>query len=239
MTTKISMRKTRVLRVLLVDDHDIVRVGLTTLINGADDLEVVGGASTAAECLIRIATHRPDVVVLDVRLPDRNGIEVCRDIRSRFPNVKVLMLTAFADEEALSESLVAGASGFVLKQTRADELIAAVRAVGAGGTFHDSETTRRLTEGTLGREQSDLIMSKLSHQEDTVAHHLAEGLTNKEIAEEMGLAEKTVKNYVSNLLSKMGMSRRSQAAAYVAFVETNAEHAVQTESWDELPTPDR
>lgn len=222
------------LKVLLVDDHEVVRAGLRALLDSQDDLIVVGEAGTAEEGVRRVGYDEPDVVVLDVRLPDASGIEACREIRSRFPGVRVLMLTSFADEEALMAAILAGASGYVLKRIKSEELVTDIRRVGAGESLLDSEMTDRLFERLRAGPKEDPLLSKLTNQERTIVQHIAEGMTNRQIAEEMFLAEKTVKNYVSNLLAKMGMSRRSEAAAYVARLEKRTDSALP-ESWDDLP----
>lgn len=221
------------LKVLLVDDHEVVRAGLKALLDSQDDMTVVGEAGTAGDGVRRVGYDEPDVVVLDVRLPDASGIEACREIRSRFPDVKVLMLTSFADEEALMAAILAGASGYVLKRIKSDDLVNDIRRVGAGESLLDPEMTDRLFERLREGPKQDPLLSKLTNQERVIVGHIAEGLTNREIAEEMFLAEKTVKNYVSNLLTKMGMSRRSEAAAYVARLDAET-HSGPAESWEEL-----
>jgi len=221
------------LKVLLVDDHEVVRAGLKALLDSQADMTVVGEAGTAEEGVRRVGFDEPDVVVLDVRLPDASGIEACREIRSRFPEVRVLMLTSFADEEALMAAILAGASGYVLKRIKSEELVTDIRRVGAGESLLDSEMTDRLFERLRGGPKSDPLLSKLTNQERTIVQHIAEGKTNREIAEDMFLAEKTVKNYVSNLLAKMGMSRRSEAAAYVARLDAET-HADPPQSWEDL-----
>jgi len=175
-----------------------------------------------------------DVVVLDVRLPDGSGVEACRDIRSRFPEVKVLMLTSFADEEALMSAILAGASGYVLKRVKGTDLVADIRRVGAGESLLDPDMTERLFERLRTGPKEDPLLSNLTNQERLIVNYISDGLTNKQIAEEMYLAEKTVKNYVSNLLAKMGMSRRSEAAAYVARTEAEKEGIGGAESWEEI-----
>lgn len=209
------------LRVLLVDDHEVVRAGLRALLDGADGIEVVGEASTVDEAVRRSGHDTPDVVVLDVRLPDGSGIEACREIRAQFPETKVLMLTSFADEEALMAAILAGAAGFVLKRVRGTDLIADIRRVGAGESLLDPGMTERLFNRLRSGPRQDPLLARLTDQERDLVHLLAEGLSNREIAARMFLAEKTVKNYVSNILSKMGMSRRTEAAAYVARHESN------------------
>lgn len=219
------------LRVLLVDDHEVVRAGLKSLIDSQDDMSVVGEAGTAAEGVRRVGFDEPDVVVLDVRLPDGSGVEACREIRERFPEVKVLMLTSFADEEALMAAILAGASGYVLKRIKTDELVRDIRRVGAGESLLDPEMTDRLFQRLRTGSSEDPLLGKLTKQERTIVDHIAAGLTNKQIAEEMFLAEKTVKNYVSNVLAKMGMSRRSEAAAYVARTQAEKSGPDLPESW--------
>lgn len=222
-----------VLKVLLVDDHEVVRAGLRAMIDADPDLEVVGEAGTVEDGVRRVGYDSPDIVVLDVRLPDGSGIEACREIRSRFPEVKVLMLTSFADEEALMAAILAGASGYVLKRIKGQDLVNDIKRVGAGESLLDAEMTDRLFERLRSGPKQDPLLAKLTNQERVIVGHIAEGMTNKEIAETMFLAEKTVKNYVSNLLTKMGMSRRSEAAAYVARLQTDDDPVIP-ESWDEV-----
>ncbi len=222
------------LRVLLVDDHEVVRTGLKALIESQDDMTVVGEAANADEAVRRVGYDTPDVVVLDVRLPDKSGVEACRDIRERFPEVKVLMLTSFADEEALMAAILAGASGYVLKRIRSTELLGDIRRVGAGESLLDPEMTEKLFSRLRSGSEEDELLSRLTKQERAIVNHIADGLTNRQIADEMFLAEKTVKNYVSTLLSKMGMSRRSEAAAYVARAQAEKGEPVIAESWDDV-----
>jgi len=229
-TVRLPMSK---LRVLLVDDHEVVRAGIKALLDAQDDMVVVGEAGTAEEGIRRVGYDQPDVVVLDVRLPDRSGVEACRDIRSRFPDVQVLMLTSFADEEALMAAILAGASGYVLKRVKTTDLVDDIRKVGAGESLLDADMTERLFERLRTGPKQDPLLSRLSNQEQVIVDHIAEGLTNRQIAEEMFLAEKTVKNYVSNLLAKMNMSRRSEAAAYVARLEGEKDSADPAEDWDQ------
>ena len=221
------------LKVLLVDDHEVVRAGLSALIDAQEDMTVVGQAGSAEEGVRRVGFDEPDVVVLDVRLPDASGIEACREIRSRFPDVQVLMLTSFADEDALMAAILAGASGYVLKRIKGDDLVSDIRRVGAGESLLDPEMTDKLFQRLREGPKEDPLLAKLTNQERTIINHIAEGLTNRQIAEKMFLAEKTVKNYVSNLLAKMGMSRRSEAAAYVARLDADTD-AAPAESWEEL-----
>ncbi len=221
------------LKVLLVDDHEVVGAGIKALLDAEDDIVVVGEAGTVAEGVRRVGYDEPDVVVLDVRLPDGSGVEACRDIRSRFPEVKVLMLTSFADEEASMSAILAGASGYVLKRVEMTDLVADIRRVGAGESLLDADMTERLFDRLRNGQQDDPLLAKLSQQERTIVGYIADGLTNKQIADEMFLAEKTVKNYVSNLLAKMGMSRRSEPAAHVARVEGEHESAEASQGWGE------
>jgi two-component system response regulator DevR len=203
-------------RVFLLDDHEIVRRGLRELLGSEPDIEICGEAATAAEALARIPPTRPDVAVLDVRLPDGNGVEVCRELRSADPNLRCLMLTSYADDEALFDAIVAGASGYVLKQVRADELLDAIRRVALGQSLLDPALTQRVLDRLRAAPDEDERTANLTHQERIILGHLVEGLTNRQIGERMHLAEKTIKNYVSNLLAKMGMERRTEAAVYAA-----------------------
>ncbi|MEY4131256.1 MAG: hypothetical protein RLZZ31_1380 [Actinomycetota bacterium] len=200
----------------MLDDHEIVRRGLRELIESTDDMEVTAEASSAAEALSVVEQMTPDVAVLDVRLGDGNGVEVCREIRSRKPSIHCLMLTSYADDEALFDSIMAGASGYVLKQVRGTELIDAIRKVAAGQSLLDPGVTARVLERIRSGNEPDERLEGLTEQERRILDLLAEGLTNREIADRMYLAEKTVKNYVSNLLAKMGMQRRTEAAVYAA-----------------------
>jgi DNA-binding NarL/FixJ family response regulator len=202
------------LRVFLVDDHDVVRRGLTTLIDAEDDLEVVGTSASAAGTLAAIADVRPDVAILDVRLGDGNGVEVCRDVRSDHPEVACLILTSFEDDQALVEASLAGAAGYVLKRVQGDELLTAIRLVGAGRRLLAPGTTRLALRRL--RESGEAAVEELSPQERRIFDLIGDGLSNREIADRMYLAEKTVKNYVTNLLRKLGMSRRTEAAAFAA-----------------------
>ena len=211
-------------RVFLLDDHEVVRRGIRELLTAEDDMEVVGEAGTAEEAINRIPSTRPDVAVLDVRLPDGDGIEVCRELRSRHPNLACLMLTSFADDEALFSAIMAGASGYVLKQIRGNELVGAIRTIAAGGSLLDPTVTRRVLERIRTGEPEDDNLARLSDQERRILDLIAEGKTNRQIAETIFLAEKTVKNYVSSILTKLGMERRSEAAAYAARLAERREH---------------
>ena len=203
-------------RVFLLDDHEIVRRGVKELLEADGDLEVVGEAGTAAEALARIPPTRPGVAVLDVRLPDGDGVQVCREIRSAHPEVQCLMLTSFADDEALFQAIMAGASGYVLKQIKGADVVEAVRAVASGRSLLDPSVTALVLERLRSGSEEDELLARLSPQERNILRLIADGLTNRQIAEDVHLAEKTVKNYVSNLLSKLGMERRTQAAVYAA-----------------------
>ncbi|MFD6414973.1 response regulator [Streptomyces sp. NPDC060194] len=216
------MREEGKIQVFLLDDHEVVRRGVHELLSVEDDIEVVGEAGTAADALVRIPATRPDVAVLDVRLPDGSGVEVCREIRSRDESVKCLMLTSFADDEALFDAIMAGASGYVLKAIRGTELIDAVRDVASGKSLLDPVATaqvlQRLRDGNSPK--GDDKLAHLTEQERRILDLIGEGLTNRVIGERLHLAEKTIKNYVSSLLSKLGMERRSQAAAYIARIQS-------------------
>ncbi len=216
-------------RILLVDDHEIVRQGLKALIDSHDDLEVVGEGGSVEDAIKRTGFDSPDMVLLDVRLPDGSGVEACREIRQRFPDVRVLMLTSFADEDALIAAIMAGASGYVLKRIRGDELIESIRRVCEGESLLDPDMVGRLFDRLRTGGSTDPLLEKLSDQERKILGYIAEGMTNRQIAAEMFLAEKTVKNYVSNMLTKMGMSRRTEAAAYMARLD--AERDEPPETW--------
>jgi two-component system response regulator DevR len=212
------VRENGKITVFLLDDHEMVRRGVHEMLSAEDDIEVVGEAGTAAEALARIPATRPDVAVLDVRLPDGSGVEVCREVRSRDESVKCLMLTSYADDEALFDAIMAGASGYVLKAIRGADLLDAVRQVAAGHSLLDPAATARVLERLRGHGTpgDDDRLSGLTEQERRILDLIGEGLTNRAIGERLHLAEKTIKNYVSALLAKLGMERRSQAAAYVA-----------------------
>jgi two-component system, NarL family, response regulator DevR len=200
------------IRILLVDDHEIVRRGIADLIGTQDDLEIVGEAATVAEALARAPRAQADVAILDVRMPDGNGIELCRELRSQLPELNCLMLTSYADDEALVDAIMAGAAGFVLKQVLGIDLINAVRTVGAGGSLLDPKTTAALLNRIRREREDQDPLHALSEQERAVFDLIGEGLTNRQIGERIHLSEKTVKNYVSHLLSKLGLQRRTQAA---------------------------
>jgi two-component system response regulator DevR len=210
-------------RVFLLDDHEVVRRGLRQLLEAADGLEVVGEAGTAEEAIARIPPTRPDVAVLDVRLPDGDGIEVCRDVRSGHPDIQCVILTSFTDDQALLQAMLAGAAGYVAKQLKGDDIIDAVRRVAGGQSLLDPAVAARARERLRSEPQLDERVARLSAQERAILELIADGMTNRQIANELNLAEKTVKNYVSNLLSKMGMERRTQAAVYAARLGNHAE----------------
>ncbi|MGI5171703.1 response regulator transcription factor [Spirillospora sp. CA-253888] len=206
----------KIVRVFLVDDHEVVRRGVAALLTTEEDIEVVGEAGTAAEALARIPAARPDVAVLDVRLPDGDGVGVCREVRSQLPEVACLMLTSFDDEQALFDAVMAGASGYVLKQIHGSDLVGAVRTVASGQSLLDPRSTARMLNRLRERQVRKDPLAALSDQERQILELIGEGLTNRQIGERMFLAEKTVKNYVSNLFAKLNMSRRTQAAAFAA-----------------------
>jgi len=203
-------------RVFLVDDHEVVRRGLTDLLASDPELEVVGDAGSVSEAMVRIPAANPDVAVLDVRLPDGNGIELCRDLLSELPELRCLMLTSFTSDEAMLEAILAGASGYVVKDIRGMELAQAIKDVGAGKSLLDNRAASALMAKLRGATGHKDPLSGLTERERTLLGLLGEGLTNRQIAARMFLAEKTVKNYVSNLLMKMGMQSRTEAAVYAA-----------------------
>jgi DNA-binding NarL/FixJ family response regulator len=205
----------RRISVFLLDDHEIVRRGLKDLLTAEPDIEVVGEAGTAASALARLPALSPDVAVLDVRLPDGDGVSVCREIRSTLPGTACLILTSYEDDRALLGAIMAGAAGYVLKQACGSDLVGAVRAVAAGQSTLDAHATQRVMERLRERMATVDPLSALSEQEKRVLELIGEGLTNRQIAERMFLAEKTAKNYVSSVLTKLGLQRRSQAAAFV------------------------
>ena len=206
------------LRVVLVDDHEVVRNGIKALLEQTPDVSVVGEAGTVKEAIARVEWARPDVVIMDVRLPDGSGIEATREIRARLPKTQVLMLTTFADDEALFASIMAGAAGYVLKQIKGADLVRAVQTVGSGQSLLDPAVTK----GVLDRLRKgkhllkDERLARLSAQEERILEMIADGKTNREIGDKLHLAEKTVKNYVTSILSKLEVARRAEAAAYLA-----------------------
>ena len=208
------------IQVFLLDDHEIVRRGVRELLEGQPDIVVVGEAGTAAAALARIPALRPNVAVLDVRLPDGDGVSVCREIRSQLPEVACLMLTSFGDDEALFDAVMAGAAGYVLKQIRGTDLVGAVRTVASGQSMLDAKAASQLMARLRDTTRKRDPLEGLTGQERKILELIGEGLTNRQIGERLYLAEKTVKNYVSALFQKLGMERRTQAAAYAARVFT-------------------
>jgi two-component system response regulator DevR len=206
------------LRVLLVDDHEVVRSGIASLLKATEDIVVAGEAGTVQDAIAEADRTRPDVVVMDVRLADGSGIEATREIRARRPKTQVLMLTSFADDEALFASIMAGASGYVLKQVKSGELVRAIRAVGEGQSLLDPAVTKQVLDRLRKGKHlmKDEKLARLSPQEERILALVADGETNKEIGQQLHLAEKTVKNYVSSILSKLEVARRAEAAAYLA-----------------------
>jgi two-component system response regulator DevR len=221
----LSTEQPKNISVFLLDDHEVVRRGVKDLLEAEPDITVVGEGSTAAEALARVPALRPDVAVLDVRLPDGDGVSVCRDLRSKLPTLGCLMLTSFADDDALYDAILAGAAGYVLKQIKGNDLIDAVRTIAAGGSLLDAKTTarimQRLRDDAADREKADPYAA-LTDQERRILDLIGEGLTNKQIGDRMFLAEKTVKNYVSSLLAKLGLERRTQVA--ILATETKQQH---------------
>jgi DNA-binding NarL/FixJ family response regulator len=212
----------RKIGVFLLDDHEIVRRGVRELLEAEPDIAVVGEAGTAESALARIPALRPDVAVLDIRLPDGDGVSVCREIRSRLPEVACLMLTSFGDDEALFDAIMAGAAGYVLKQIRGTDLVGAVRTLASGGSLLDPEAASRVMRRMRDQAVRRDPLAELTGQERRILELIGEGLTNRQIAERMFLAEKTVKNYVSAVFAKLGMERRTQAAAYAARLQPDA-----------------
>jgi len=219
-----------VLGVFLLDDHDVVRAGLTALIESTDDLEVVGEAATVHDAMARIPLAKPDVAVLDVRLPDGSGIEVCRDIRSAWPEVVCIMLTSYSDDEALFAAVMAGAAGYLLKQVGSIDLVDAIRRAASGASLLDPVMTERVLERVRQGPKEDAKLAALTPQERRILDLIAQGDTNRQIAEAMFLSEKTVKNYVSNMLGKLGMERRTQAASYAARLEERSSHEMRPDA---------
>ena len=205
-------RATSPIRVFLLDDHEVVRRGLRELLESEGDIEVVGESGSVREAIARIPALRPDVAVLDGRLPDGTGIDVCREVRSIDPSIKALILTSYDDDEALFAAILAGAAGYVLKQITGNDLVDGVRRVAAGQSLLDPSLTARVLERVRNGPEAHEELSALTEQELKILALIAEGLTNRQIGERMFLAEKTVKNYVSSILSKLGLERRTQAA---------------------------
>jgi DNA-binding NarL/FixJ family response regulator len=218
------------IRVFLLDDHEIVRRGVRELLEAQDDLEVVGEAATAEEGVARIPATKPDVAIVDMRLPDGNGVEVCREVRSIDGSIQCLVLTSFSDDEALFESIMAGAAGYLLKQIKGTDLVDAVRRVASGQSLLDPGVTARVLERLRTGPEEDPRLARLTDQERKILDLIAEGLTNRQIGERLFLAEKTVKNYVSSLLSKLGMERRTEAAVFAAKLSTKRKDDPPTNS---------
>lgn len=211
---------TPTIKVFLLDDHEVVRRGVAALLEAEAGIEVVGEAGTAAQAVARVPALRPDVAILDVRLPDGDGVSVCRELRSRMPELACLMLTSFTDEEALFDAVMAGAAGYVLKQIHGTDLVGAVRTVAAGGSLLDPQSTARVLRRLRERPAKDPLAA-LTAQERRILDLIGEGLTNRQIGERLYLAEKTVKNYVSSVFDKLGLTRRTQAAAFITKLKAN------------------
>jgi two-component system, NarL family, response regulator DevR len=218
------------LGVFLLDDHEVVRTGLRALLEAGHDIDVVGEAATVADALARIPAVQPDVAILDVRLPDGSGVEVCREIRAASPQIACVMLTSYADDEALIASVMAGAAGYVLKQVGGLDLIETIRRVGAGESLLDPSLTERVLDRLRDGPRLDPRLASLTPQERRILDLIAEGYTNREIADAMFLAEKTVKNYVSNLLAKLGMDRRTQAATFAARLDERSTFEIHSDA---------
>jgi DNA-binding NarL/FixJ family response regulator len=216
--------ETGTIKVFLLDDHEIVRRGVRDLLEAEPDITVIGEAGTAQSALARIPALRPDVAILDVRLPDGDGVTVCREVRSQMPQIACLMLTSFGDDEALFNAIMAGAAGYVLKQIRALDLVGAVRTVASGGSLLDPEAATRVMRRMRDQAARSDPLAELTAQERKILDLIGEGLTNRQIGERMFLAEKTVKNYVSALFTKLGLERRTQAAVYAARVMHADDH---------------
>jgi two-component system, NarL family, response regulator DevR len=217
---------TESLKVMLVDDHEVVRQGLRALLEAEQDIEVVAEADSGPSAVSLASTHQPDVVVMDVRMPGGSGVEACRAIRDERPNAQIIMLTSFSDDEALFNSIMAGAAGFVLKQIRGRDLIDAIRTVGGGKSLLDPDVTKRVLERLRKAkfDEKDPKLARLSPQEERILDMVGEGMTNREIAERIHLSDKTVKNYVSTILQKLEVARRAEAASYVARVKAAQPH---------------
>jgi RNA polymerase sigma factor (sigma-70 family) len=222
----VDPQRTEPVTVFLLDDHEVVRRGVRDLLEAEPDLRVVGEAGTCAQALARVPALRPDVAVLDVRLPDGDGVTVCRELRDRLPGLACLMLTSFDDDDALLDAIMAGAAGYVLKQVKGADLVSAVRTVAAGQSMLDPATTRKLMESLRHHDESDAAaaLAQLTPREREILALVGEGKTNREIGQELYLAEKTVKNHVSRLLAKLGVERRLQAAVLAAEADPDHHH---------------
>lgn len=218
---------TEKLRVMLVDDHEIVRQGLKNLLEGEDDIEVIAEADSGKRAIDYARIHNPEVVVMDVRMPEGGGVEACREIRDQNPATQVIMLTSFSDDEALFNSIMAGAAGFVLKQIRGHDLVDAIRRVGAGQSLLDPGVTKRVLERLRKAkfDDRDPKLARLSPQEERILEMIGRGMTNREIAGHINLSDKTVKNYVSTILQKLEVARRAEAASYIARVRAEDHHS--------------
>lgn len=211
--------------VFLVDDHEVVRRGLADLLEEEEDFSVIGQASSVAEAMARIPALQPDIAVLDIRLPDGNGVELCRDLRSKLPSLNCLMLTSFTDEHAMLDAIMAGAGGYVIKDIKGMELVSAVRTVGSGSSLLDNRAAAALMNRLRAATENPSPLAGLTAQERTLLELIGEGLTNRQIAERMYLAEKTVKNYVSRLLSKLDLERRTQVAVLATKLAREKKHS--------------
>lgn len=220
-------------RILIVDDHAIVREGLQTMIDAEDDLTVVGQAGSVAEALARVKQLSPHLVLLDVQLPDGNGVDACEQILAIAPETRVLMLTSFADQGLLDSAIEAGAAGYLLKRVKPADLLGGIRKAASGQMLLDESVIGGVVQRLRSGDKQNPV-KELSAQENKVLMHLAEGMTNREIGENLYLAEKTVKNYVSNLLAKLGMSNRSEAAVFAAKLAAESEVRLPAASWEEL-----
>jgi DNA-binding NarL/FixJ family response regulator len=221
-----------VVRVLIVDDHAIVRQGLRALLEAEEDIEVTGEAGSVEEAIRRVGLDEPDLVLMDLQLPDGTGVDACREILSRWPGTTVLILTSFADDQALYSAIMAGAAGYVLKRIQPDELLQGIRAAAGGASLLDPALVEMVFKRVRGELTGDSLLDRLSGQELKIVDLIEQGLTNRQIAADLNLAEKTVKNYVSNLLTKMGMSRRSEVAAYAARRAASSRARFPATSWD-------
>ena len=221
------------IRVLIVDDHAIVRQGRRALLEAEDDIDVTGDAGSVEEAIRRVGLDEPDLVLMDLQLPDGTGVDACREIRSRWPETIVLILTSFADDQALYSAIMAGAAGYVLKRIQPDELLGGIRTAAAGGSLLDPTLVDMVFKRVRGEMTGDSLLDRLSGQELKIVDLIEQGLTNRQIASELNLAEKTVKNYVSNLLTKMGMSRRSEVAAYAARRAAATKSRFPASSWED------
>jgi len=220
------------IRILIVDDHAIVRQGLRALLEAEDDLAVTGEAGSVEEAIRRVGLDEPDLVLMDLQLPDGTGVDACRDILSRWPETTVLILTSFADDQALYSAIMAGAAGYVLKRIQPDELLDGIRAAAGGASLLDPALVEMVFKRVRGELTGDSLLDRLSGQELKIVDLIEQGLTNRQIAANLNLAEKTVKNYVSNLLTKLGMARRSEVAAYAARRAASARSRFPAPSWD-------